>query len=81
MISISAKRSYEEAVFLKNVAEMVNNMLCTGCGRCVLFCPYGYITMKEGDLGFPVPYIVNCHDCGTCIQACPFSDCFDEDES
>ena len=63
---------------MKNVAEMVENLLCTGCSRCVLFCPYGFIAMKKGILGIPVPYIVECNDCGECIKACPFSDEYED---
>lgn len=70
-----------EVLFMKNVREMVDNLLCTGCSRCVLFCPHGFITMKTGDLGFPVPYIGQCKDCGACIRACPFSDLYDENEN
>lgn len=64
---------------MKSVAEMVASMRCTGCGRCVLCCPYGNIVMKKGGLDFPVPDIEKCEACGACIRACPFSDEFDED--
>ncbi len=66
---------------MKNVQEMVDNYRCTGCTRCVLFCPKGYITVKQGDLGFPVPSIEKCDNCGVCIRSCPFSDEYDESES
>ena len=69
-----------EVMFVKNVAEIVDNLLCTGCSRCVLFCPNGYITMRKGDLGFPVPHVAKCNDCGACIRACPFIDLYDEEE-
>ena len=58
---------------MKNVSEMVESLICIGCGRCVLFCPYGFITMKDGLLGFPVPCVEECNDCGECIKSCPFS--------
>lgn len=65
---------------LINVESMVDNALCTGCSRCVLFCPHGYISLKQGNLGFPVPHIENCDGCGICIKSCPFSDEFSEEE-
>jgi len=65
---------------LNNVSIMVDSATCTGCSRCALFCPYGYITLKQGDLGFLVPYIEKCVGCGTCIKSCPFSDEFDEEQ-
>ena len=65
---------------LNNVSIMVDSATCTGCSRCTLFCPYGYITLKQGDLGFLVPYIEKCVGCGTCIKSCPFSDEFDEEQ-
>lgn len=65
---------------MNNVKLMVDTYTCTGCSRCIPFCPHGYISMKQGDLGFPVPYIEKCYDCGQCIKSCPFSTEFNEDE-
>lgn len=63
-----------------NVKLMVDTYTCTGCSRCIPFCPHGYISMKQGDLGFPVPDIIKCNNCGQCIKSCPFSPAFNEDE-
>ena len=64
---------------MKNVSEMVEQYLCTGCCRCVAFCPNGYITVKKGELGFPVPDVQKCDDCGACIKSCPFLNEFSEE--
>lgn len=60
-------------VNMNNVGIMVDNFSCTGCSACALVCPYGNIIFKEGNLGFPVPYVEKCDNCGTCIRSCPFS--------
>ena len=68
---------------MSNVMKMVEEHTCTGCGRCIIFCPHGNLSIKHGDLGFPVPNIKNselCAGCSRCIKACPFSDEFEEDE-
>lgn len=68
---------------MNNVMEMVIAGTCTGCSRCVLFCPFNNLTMQNGDLGFPVPHAKNeelCKGCNECIKACPFSDEYGENE-
>jgi len=39
---------------------------CTGCGRCVKWCPFGAIEVVEGKAQIQV----NCTLCGSCVQAC-----------
>lgn len=63
---------------MNNVMKMISTYTCTGCCRCIQFCPNGYISLKQGDLGFLVPYIVSCDNCGECIKNCPFSDEFND---
>lgn len=45
--------------------------LCTGCGYCVLVCPYD--ALKSNGWAEVIP--ANCTDCNLCVNACP-SDCF-----
>ncbi|MCB0182231.1 MAG: 4Fe-4S binding protein, partial [Anaerolineae bacterium] len=45
--------------------------LCTGCGYCVLICPYD--ALKTDGWAEVIPQ--NCTDCNLCVYACP-SDCF-----
>lgn len=44
---------------------------CTGCGYCVLICPYD--ALKSNGWAEVIP--ANCTDCNLCVYACP-SDCF-----
>ena len=44
---------------------------CTGCGYCVLVCPYDALTST----GWAELIPANCTDCNLCVYACP-NDCF-----
>ncbi|MFN8458336.1 MAG: FAD-dependent oxidoreductase [Anaerolineae bacterium] len=44
---------------------------CTGCGYCVLVCPYD--ALKSNGWAEVIP--ANCTDCNLCVYACP-NDCF-----
>jgi phytoene dehydrogenase-like protein/NAD-dependent dihydropyrimidine dehydrogenase PreA subunit len=50
--------------------------LCTGCGYCILVCPYEAIVSD----GWASVLESNCTDCNLCYYACP-SDCFLPDVS
>jgi len=65
---------------MSNIKIMVENMTCTGCGECYSVCPHGYIFMKQGKLGYPVPHIEKCEDCGICLEKCPYSNFLDPDD-
>jgi heterodisulfide reductase subunit A len=47
--------------------------LCTGCGTCIICCPYGAITQRQSEEGRPVSWVntVQCKGCGCCVAACP----------
>jgi phytoene dehydrogenase-like protein/NAD-dependent dihydropyrimidine dehydrogenase PreA subunit len=45
--------------------------LCTGCGYCILVCPYD--ALKSNGWAEVIP--ANCTNCNLCIYACP-TDCF-----
>ena len=50
------------------VARIVNSGICTGCGACA---GCRHITMRTGELGFPVPVIdEGCERCGQCLGQC-----------
>jgi len=60
-----------------NVA-FVNDDLCSGCGICMLVCPYNAIERVEEDVNGKkvIRAKVNeglCQGCGTCVSACPSS--------
>ena len=42
---------------------------CSGCGTCILICPFGAISKDER--GIAVVNEVMCKGCGTCAAACP----------
>jgi len=48
------------------VAEVVPEK-CSGCGECVLVCPYLAIEMVDGKAQVNVAL---CKGCGTCVGAC-----------
>ncbi|MCB0191387.1 MAG: FAD-dependent oxidoreductase [Anaerolineae bacterium] len=49
----------------------LNKRTCTGCGYCVLICPYD--ALKTDGWAEVIPE--NCTDCNLCVYACP-NDCF-----
>ncbi|MCB0212288.1 MAG: FAD-dependent oxidoreductase [Anaerolineae bacterium] len=49
----------------------LNKQTCTGCGYCVLVCPYD--ALKTDGWAEVIPE--KCTDCNLCVYACP-SDCF-----
>jgi len=48
------------------VAEVIAEK-CSGCGECILACPYNAITLKDGKAEVN-PAL--CHGCGTCVGVC-----------
>lgn len=57
----------------KNINEITENALCTGCGACAGICPVEAISMKENASGFIQAIINNtkCIQCSKCINICP----------
>lgn len=47
--------------------------LCTGCGTCVITCPYHAIELQTLEAGRQVAQVnmVQCKGCGSCVAACP----------
>jgi heterodisulfide reductase subunit A len=47
--------------------------LCTGCGTCIVCCPYGAVTRQQNEAGKYVSWVntVQCKGCGCCVTACP----------
>jgi heterodisulfide reductase subunit A len=52
---------------------VVDEKLCTGCGNCVVSCPFGAISMceREGVLNLSQIEPLLCKGCGNCVVACP----------
>jgi len=47
---------------------VVDEDLCSGCGRCGEFCQYGAITCVKGKV---LIFKELCHSCGGCMAVCP----------
>ena len=56
-------------VTISPTVSFVLTRFCTGCGKCVLACPYNAISLN-GD-GKAVVNAALCKGCGTCAAACP----------
>ena len=56
---------------LPNIAKVVNDGLCTGCGTCAGICPVDAISMRISK-GLFLPQIdaTKCTDCSLCIRSC-----------
>ncbi|MGD0494726.1 MAG: Coenzyme F420 hydrogenase/dehydrogenase, beta subunit C-terminal domain [Candidatus Bathyarchaeia archaeon] len=63
-----------------NIADVVQNGLCTGCGTCVGVCPEAAVTMHvSGALLLPKVREDACTHCRLCLQCCAgYSLDFDE---
>ncbi|MGB3907898.1 MAG: 4Fe-4S binding protein [Methanomethylovorans sp.] len=48
---------------------IINRELCTGCGRCIDFCPVEALSLDSDDI--VVVDVSLCVDCGQCVDECP----------
>lgn len=57
----------------KNISEVINSGLCTGCGTCVGMCPNSALKMVKHLDGVYIPLtnIKKCNHCNICINTCP----------
>ncbi len=56
---------------MKNVANVVEDGLCTGCGTCAGICPAGAILMDVSEgLLLPKIDLEKCTSCGLCLECC-----------
>ena len=61
----------ETKLVLPNIAKIVDDGLCTGCGTCAGVCPTEAISMRIVD-GLFLPEVGDgCTDCGLCLKCCP----------
>lgn len=42
--------------------------MCNGCGTCVVVCPVGALSLKEGKVSYDIS---KCRFCDECLRACP----------
>lgn len=57
----------------KNISDVLDKHLCTGCGTCAGVCPVDAIEMAEWPGGVLRPEIKDtvCNNCGLCFRVCP----------
>lgn len=55
-----------------NVSKVVSELLCTGCGTCIPFCPKNALSMIIHK-GHYIPNLNKnmCDECGICLKVCP----------
>lgn len=58
---------------IKNVREVADWRLCTGCGACAYACPEGKVCLENviNDGIRPRIDAKGCSSCGECLKACP----------
>lgn len=60
-----------------NVNQIIDNLLCSGCGTCNTVCGRNAITMKKTPTMGLLHAVIDsakCIDCGLCLKMCPSSD-------
>ncbi len=55
------------------ITAFSDSALCTGCGMCVVTCPFSAIELHAQPDGRQVAQVntVQCKGCGSCVAACP----------
>ncbi|UCH32875.1 MAG: CoB--CoM heterodisulfide reductase iron-sulfur subunit A family protein [Candidatus Bathyarchaeota archaeon] len=53
----------------EGIVALIDEKMCTGCGTCIILCPYGAIT--KNDVGVATVTAVLCKGCGLCAASCP----------
>lgn len=57
---------------MKNIREIPEHHICTGCGACALVCPVEAVSMAETPAGFLSANVNDtCIGCGLCRRVCP----------
>jgi coenzyme F420 hydrogenase subunit beta len=56
----------------RTIAGVVRQRLCTGCGTCVVVCPFKAVSMVQTPAGLLEPRVSSeCTECGRCLGVCP----------
>jgi len=67
---------------MNNIAQIVQQKLCTSCGACAAVCPQKAITMEFDSkefLYYPKIDTAKCNNCGLCLNVCPGKEMFGRD--
>ncbi len=61
------------SVTAEAITAFSDDSLCSGCGTCVICCPYNAISLQITEGGRQVSWVntVQCKGCGSCVAACP----------
>lgn len=57
----------------RSECSLINDQLCTGCGKCEKECPQHAISMREDEYGYERPFVDErlCIQCKKCVNNCP----------
>jgi len=61
---------YQDYKRLGNIAPIIDNARCTNCGVCMMVCPTGAISLRDGAM---VTDASQCILCCACVKACVLS--------
>ncbi len=59
----------KEILEAEGVVSTIDENICTGCGTCVVLCPFNAIEKDENDIARVTEVL--CKGCGTCAASCP----------
>ena len=61
------------AVVTEAITAFSDPLLCTGCGTCIITCPYNAIILDSNgnERLMAKVNVVQCKGCGSCVAACP----------
>jgi heterodisulfide reductase subunit A len=61
------------AVTAEAITAFSDPLICTGCGTCIVTCPFNAIELRMGGNEHQVASVnvVQCKGCGSCVAACP----------
>jgi heterodisulfide reductase subunit A len=59
----------KEQIEAEGIVTYIDTDKCTGCGTCIVLCPYSALEKDENDKAIVTEVL--CKGCGTCASSCP----------
>ncbi len=59
----------KEKIEAEGIVSIIDTDKCTGCGTCIVLCPYSALEKDENDKAKVTEVL--CKGCGTCASSCP----------